>query len=151
MKQKRTCAQGAGRALRGQGCCFCLLVVRSVLWCVPLMNNRRTTKTGGTEERQANKRAKTLKTNRQQRGCGFICLFRGDPVSYIVISFPISCDITRYDISTYRIHIPNFEDSYRDIVSRRNISRSRTLLVHGTTQAGNRIMRTDEGIHKNGN
>ena len=48
MKQKQTFAQGAGRVLRGQGCC--LLMVRSVLWCVQLMNNRRTTK-GQTEDK----------------------------------------------------------------------------------------------------
>ena len=29
-----------------------------------------------------------------------------DISQYIVISYPISCDITRYDIPRYRIHIP---------------------------------------------
>ena len=47
--------------------------------------------------------------------------------------YPISCDITRYETSRCRIHIPNFEDWPRYIVSRRNISRYRTLV--STTQA----------------
>ena len=67
MKQKQTCAQGAGRVLRGQGCC--LLVVRSVLRCVQLMDNRRTTKKArrktsrdeGTDKAEKNK-------SRPQRG-----------------------------------------------------------------------------------
>ena len=95
--------------------------------------------------------------SRPQRGCGIVCLlFWGDPVWYRMIYrdiswyhtwFPISCDITRsYDISRYRIHIPNFEDWYRDIVYRRNVYRYGTLV--STTQAGKRIMRTDEGTHK---
>ena len=49
-----------------------------------------------------------------------------DMSRYIVISHTISFDITRYDISRYCIHLPNFRDCFRDILSRRDISRYRT-------------------------
>ena len=49
-----------------------------------------------------------------------------DKLRYIVILYPISFDISRYDISRYCIHIPNFWDWYQDIVSRRKNSRYRT-------------------------
>ena len=45
---------------------------------------------------------------------------------YIVISYPISCDITRYDISRYCIRIPKYWAWHRDIASRRNIPWYRT-------------------------
>ena len=41
-QHKQSCTQVAGRIMRGQG--WCLLVVWSVLWCVHLTGNRRTTK-----------------------------------------------------------------------------------------------------------
>ena len=50
-----------------------------------------------------------------------------DITRYIVIPYPTPYDITRYGISRYCIHVPNFWDWYRDIVSRRNVSRYRTL------------------------
>ena len=58
-----------------------------------------------------------------------------DTSRYIVISYPVSCDTTRFDMSRYYIHIPNFEDysCYRDIVSCLNISRYRALV--STTQS----------------
>ena len=58
-----------------------------------------------------------------------VCVISHDISRYIVILCPVSCDITRYGILIYRIHIPNFWDWYRDIVSRRNSSRYRTLFV----------------------
>ena len=87
-------------------------------------------------------RAETAENNksRPQRGGGFslnlylpgVSRWSGvishDISRYIVISYSISCDVTRYDISRYCIIlIPNFWDWYRDIVCRRNISRYRTL------------------------
>ena len=130
-------AQGAERVLRGQGCW--LLVVRSVLWCVHLMDNRSTTRKA--RRREAKMRAETKPKKTREHRNEVVCfrsiciglVFRGDPVwhriaIYIVVSCPISCDITRYDISSINcIHIPNFWGWYRDIVSRRYISRWRTL------------------------
>ena len=140
MKQKHALREKAEtRVLRGQG--GCLLVVRSVLWCVQLMDNRQTTKLARRKTSQEEGSDKKPKTHsRPQRGGGFLwklCLsgvsgwsgvISHDISRYIVILYPISCDITRYDISRYRMHIPNFGDWYRDIVSRRNISRYRTLI-----------------------
>ena len=60
-------------------------------------------------------------------------VIRGDPVwhriaMYVVVSYPISCDITRYDRSIYYLyHILNLWEWYRRIVSRRYMSRYRTL------------------------
>ena len=135
---KQTCAHGAGRVLRGQHGC-CLLVVRSVLLCVQLMDNRKTTKNAGPRNSQDEGRAKVVKNkSTPQRGGGFsldlylpgVSRWSGviwhDISRYIVMSYPMSCDITRYDISRYGIHIPNFWDWYRDVVSRRNIPRYRT-------------------------
>ena len=62
--------------------------------------------------------------------------------------YSISWNITRYDTWTYGIYSPNFEDWYRAIVSRRNISRYRTLA--STTQGGKGITRTGEDAHKKG-
>ena len=62
--------------------------------------------------------------------------------------YSISWDITRYDTSTYGIYSLNFEDWYQAIVSRRNISRYRTLA--STTQAGKAITRIGEDAHKKG-
>ena len=91
---------------------------------------------------QAKMRAETAENNksRPQRGGGFslnlylpgVSRWSGvishDISRYIVISYSISCDVTRYDISRYCIIlIPNFWDWYRDIARRRNISRYRTL------------------------
>ena len=132
-------AQGAGRVLRGQGCCS--LVVRSVPWCVHLMDNRRTTRKARRRTSQDEGRDKAEKNkSRPQRGGGFSLnlyfpgvsrwsgMISHDISRYIVISYPISCDITRYDKSRYYcIHIPIFRGWYRDVVSRRNISRYRTL------------------------
>ena len=90
----------------------------------------------GRDKAQKNK-------SRPQRGGEFslnfyLCLvFRGDLVCvisqdisrYIVPLCPVSCDITRYGISRYRIISTsrNIWDWYGDIVSRRFISRHRTL------------------------
>ena len=50
MKQKQTCAQGAGRVLRGQGCC--LLVVRSVLSMMcPADGQQKDDEKGQTEDK----------------------------------------------------------------------------------------------------
>ena len=64
MKQKQTsCAQGAGRVLRRQVCC---LLVRSVLWCVQLMNRktakkarRRTSQDEGRDSRKEQEQTAT--------------------------------------------------------------------------------------------
>ena len=45
----------------------------------------------------------------------------------LVISHPISYDITTCDMSRYCVHIPNVGDRYGDIAFRRDISRYRTL------------------------
>ena len=84
-------AQGAGRVLKGQGCC--LLVVRSVLWCAQLMDNRRTTIKARRKTRQEKKRAETKKqkeTEDRNKVVGFrwgcFCLvFWDDPVWYRMI------------------------------------------------------------------
>ena len=157
MERKQACAQGAGRVLREQS--WCLLVVRSVLWCVQLMGNRTTTtkarrRTSGDEGKDKAEQNKS----RAHRGGGFslnlyvpgVSRWSGvishDTSRYIVMSYPISCDITRYHISIYCIHIPVFWDWYRDIVSRRNISWYRTLffarlgapsLVHPESERNN--------------
>ena len=138
MKQKQTCSQGAGRVLRGPGCW--LLVVRSALMCPVNAQHRRTTKKARrrTSQDEGSDKA-NKKKSRPQRGGGFslnlylhgVPRWSGvtshDISRYIVISHPIPCDITRFDMSRYCIHIPNFWDWYRDIVSRRTISRYRTL------------------------
>ena len=129
-ERKQTCAQGAGRVLRGQGCC---LLVRSVLWRVQLMDSRRTTKKARWRTSQDEKN----KSRPQRRG-GFALnvylpgvprqsgVISHDISRYIVISYPISCDITRYDISRYCIRIPKYWAWHRDIASRRNIPWYRT-------------------------
>ena len=122
-------------------------VVRPVLWCVQLMDNIRTTKRARLKTSQDEGRNKDEK-DRPQRGGGFslnlyaylpgVSRWSGvishDISRYIVIFNPISCDITRYDISRYHVHIPIFRDWCHDIVSHRNVSRYRTLffasLVH---------------------
>ena len=121
VKQKQTCAQGAGRVPRGQGCC--LPVVRSVLWCVQQMDNRRTTKKARRRTRQDEGRDKAEKNkSRPQRGGGFSlnlylpgvsrwsCVISHDLSRYIVMSYPISCDITRYDISCLLYTSPSPRD-----------------------------------------
>ena len=114
-------AHWPGRVLRGQGCC--LLVVRqsyyvSIWWTTEGRRER-------PDRRQANMRAETTpKKTREHHNAvvGFcwirICLvFRGYPVwhrlatyiIHIVAAYPISWDITMYDISIYySIHTPNF-------------------------------------------
>ena len=116
------------------------LMVRSVLWCQAdgqqkddaKKARRRTSQDGGRNKSEGNK-------SRPQRGGGVslnLCLpgvsrWSGvtshDITRYIVIPYPTPYDITRYGISRYCIHVPNFWDWYRDIVSRRNVSRYRTL------------------------
>ena len=102
------------------------------VWCVLLTDSTRTTKKAGRKKdkprRGQKQRAKT--NSRPQRSCGFVCLlFRGGPVWYRMIYRNISWYHIPYhamsqdDISTYCIHIPNFWDWYRDVVSRRNIPR----------------------------
>ena len=87
MKQKQTCAQVEGRIVREQSCC--LLVVRSVLFCAQLIDNRRTTKKARRETSQEDGRDKNPKTNgRLLQGGGFslkfFCLvFWGYPVRMI--------------------------------------------------------------------
>ena len=143
----------------GPGCCFCLLVVWSVLWCVPLMNNRRMTKKKAGRKKDNPRRGQRQRDKtkgRPQRGCRFVCLYcfgviwcdmewyvamYRDIISHVI---SISQDTIYRDIvSISRILRTDIEISY---ISRRNISRYWTLV--STTQAGKRIMRTDEGIHK---
>ena len=113
MKQnKDICAQGAGRAMSGQSCCFCLLVVRGqsyIVWCVPLMDNRRTTKKAGRKKDKPRwGQRQSAKTNsRPQQGCGFPQ--RG--CGFVVHCFGvIRCDISMIyrDTSRYRIPMPIF-------------------------------------------
>ena len=135
MQQKQTFAQGAGLFLRGQ--CYCLLVVRSVLWCVQLVDNIRTTRKTRRNTSQDEGRDKAgIENSRPQRGGGFSLnlylpgvsrrsgVISHDVSRYILISYPISCDITRCDTSRSCIHIPNFGT---DIVCRLNIAWYRTL------------------------
>ena len=104
---KQTFAQGARRVLRGQGCC--LLVVRSVVWCVQLVDNRNTTKNARrkTSKDEGRDKAEKNKT-RPQRGDGFLLnlylpgisrwsrVISHDLLSrYIVISYEVS-HIMRY-------------------------------------------------------
>ena len=140
------CALGAGRVRRGQGCC--LLVIRSVLWCVQLMDSRRTTKKARRTQPRWGQRQSRKNKSRLKRGGGFslnldyLCLvFRGDLVCVIsqgisrsiVTSCPVSCDITRYGISRYRIisrscRNSNFgTDMEISYVCTPSISRYRTL------------------------
>ena len=134
MKQKQTCVQGAGRVLRGQRCC--LLVSYDVSsWRTT--EGRRQRPDGGQAKIMAEIKPKKTRVDRHEvvrfRWICVCLVLRGDPVWYrmicrdIVISYPISCDITRYNISRYCIHIPYFWNWYRDILSRRKISRYRTL------------------------
>ena len=124
MKQKQRCAQGASRVPKWQGCC---LLVRTVVWCVQLMDNRRTTKKARRRTTQDEGREKAEKNkNRPQRGGGFslslylpgVSRWSGvmshDISQCIVIYYSISSDLTRHDISIYCIHIPNIWDWYRD-------------------------------------
>ena len=125
MKQKQRCAQGASRVPKWQGCC---LLVRTVVWCVQLMDNRRTTKKARRRTTQDEGREKAEKNkNRPQRGGGFslslylpgVSRWSGvmshDISQCIVIYYSISSDLTRHDISIYCIHIPNIWDWYREI------------------------------------
>ena len=57
------------------------------------------------------------------RWCGVIF---HDISRYIMISYPLSCDNTRYDVSRYSIYILNVWDWYRGIASRRSIAQYRT-------------------------
>ena len=113
---KHACAQGVRRVRRGQGW-FCLLVIRSDLWCVQLMDIRRTTKKARrTQPRRGQRQSRKNQEYRPQRRGGFslnldLCLvFRGDLLCvisqdtsrHIVTSCPASCDITRYGMSRYR-------------------------------------------------
>ena len=80
---------------------------------------RRKRPDGGQAQDEGRDKAEKNKS-RQQRGGGFslnlylpgISRWSGvishDLSWYIVISYPISCHITRYDISRYCIHVPNF-------------------------------------------
>ena len=115
------------------------LLFAGVLRCVQLTDNRRTATKARRRTSQDQGRDKAEKTRVDRHEVvrfRWICVclvLRGDPVWYrmicrdIVISYPISCDITRYNISRYCIHIPYFWNWYRDILSRRKISRYRTL------------------------
>ena len=109
-------AQGAGRVRRGQGCC--MLVIRSILWCVNLMDRRRTTKKATRTQPRWGQRQRRKSINRPQRGGGFwlnldLCAwwfeviwcmwYRKVTSRYIVTSCPASCDITRYGKSRHRI------------------------------------------------
>ena len=87
------------------------------------MDNIRTTKRARLKTSQDEGRNKDEK-DRPQRGGGFslnlyaylpgVSRWSGvishDISRYIVIFNPISCDITRYDISRYHVHIPIFRD-----------------------------------------
>ena len=130
-------AQGAGRVLRGRGCC--LLVVRSVLWCVHLMDNKRTTTNARRRTSQDECRGKAEKTREHRNeAVGFdefvfawcFEVIRFDIVSryvswYHVPYHAISQDTIYRDINC--IYIPIFWDWYRDIVSRRYSSPQLTL------------------------
>ena len=157
-KNKHTCTQAAGRALRGQGYCF-------VCWsCGQSCNVTRWWTTEGRQERRDGRNTsredgrdrepkQTVDLNEVASlfACCFgviWCVISHDISRYIVISYSISRDITRYDISRHRIHIPNCDDWYRDIVSRRNLSQYRTLVGTTVVDQGKRIKRTDEGTHK---
>ena len=107
MKQTHTCAQEVGQAQRGRGCCFVLLVGLSVLWCVPLMDDRRTTKKDGPEEykqRRAQRQSAKI-YSRLQRRCELVCLLsRGDPERCRMIYRDISCyDIPYHAMLQYTI------------------------------------------------
>ena len=60
-QQKQSCTQVAGRVMRGHG--WCLVVVRSVLRCVHVMGNRRTTKKARRETKQEEGKDKEPKQN----------------------------------------------------------------------------------------
>ena len=129
-------AQGAGRVLRGQGCCS--LVVRSVPWCVHLMDNRRTTRKARRRTSQDEGRDKAEKNkSRPQQGGGFsLNLYMPGVWRW---SGVISHDISEYIVISH--HAMSQDTIYRDIVSisrtfgtdieifvsHRNISRYRTL------------------------
>ena len=130
-----------------KGCC--LLVVR-FLWCVQLMDNRKRTTKGQTEDEPGwGQRQRPEKNkSRPHRGGGFslkfscVCLvFRGDSVWYRIIY---------RDISWYNIpyHAISQDTRYRDIVSTSricglisiyhvlpNISRCQTRII-GTKRKG---------------
>ena len=64
-KNKHACVQVAGGVRRGQG--RCLLVIRSVLWCVQLMDNRRTKKKARQTQPRWGQRQSRKKTRRVDR------------------------------------------------------------------------------------
>ena len=117
MKQKQTsCAQGVGRALRGQGCC---LLTRPVLWCFQLMDNRRTTKKARqrTSQDEGSDKAEKNKSIPQRGGWLSLNLYlpvvsrwtgviSHDISRHIVILYSISCGITRYDVPGIEILYP---------------------------------------------
>ena len=121
MKQKQTlCAQGAGRVPRGQGCC---LLVRPVLWCVQLMDNKMTTKNARrrtSQDKGGDKAEKTGVDRNEVVGFRWICIcvvFRGDPVSYRMIYRDISWSHIPY-------HVISQDTTYRDVVSISRIFRT---------------------------
>ena len=116
-------AQGAGRVLRGRGCC--LLVVRSVLWCVHLMDNRRTTRKARRRTSQDEGRDKAEKnTTRWWVFVEFVfawCFEWSGVTSYRDIYRGIISHIIRYHkircieilfVSTSRIFGTDIEISY---------------------------------------
>ena len=147
-KNKHACAEGAYRARRGQRCC--VLVIRSVLWCVQLVDSRITKK----KARQTQPRWGQGQSRKKQEEIatmwwifvefGFVpgvSSWSGvcDIARYITIYRYIMSRIMRYNKMryieiSYHIYTSKFWDWYGDIVSRRYISRHRTqfLPVRGT-------------------
>ena len=135
-KNKHERAQVAGRVLRGQGCCF--LVVRSMLSCAKLTDNRRTTKKARRKTSQGGDRDKAWKIKSRPQGGGEISLNLDMPrVSwwsgvldiawYVAIYRDIIPRIMRQHKIRYRIHIPNVGDINHMLTLR--ISRYRTRFV----------------------
>ena len=120
---------------------FCLVVMRSVLLGVLLMDSTRTTKKAGRKKHKPRRgRRQRAKTNsRPHRGWGFLCLlFRGDPVWRRMIYRDVS-HIMRCHKSD-KIHRYIVSSISRTLVPVELTSRNRTLLlipfVVSTTQAG---------------
>ena len=99
----------------------------------------------GTEERQPRRghrerEPKQTVDHNEVAGLYACCFGWSGVISHYISRYILIClisyDIRRYNIPRYHIHIPIFEDWFRDIVSHRNISRYRTLVNNSATQAG---------------
>ena len=114
--QKRTCTHGAGRALRRQGCCFCLIVVRSVHYDVSrwsttggLQKWRNGRKTSQEEGKEREPKQPTV-VDRSEVGL-FACCFgviRCDVAWYIAIYHDIRSHSMRYHKHTIYIEISSY-------------------------------------------